>query len=385
MRYFLLAGEASGDNLGALLIDSIREKDPGAEFMFWGGDAMSEAAASKPRCHIRDLAFMGFVEVLVNLPKIIKLMRRAKRDVNAFDPHVLVTIDYPGFNLRLAKWAKGQGIRVDHYVSPQIWAWRQSRVHKVIKSTNRVLCLLPFEQRFYASYGYKVNYTGHPLPKRIDTYQSQEQLRTMSYRGASLLTGPVVALLPGSRLQEVSALLPIMVAAVNELRKQHPELQAVIAAAPSLQDAELFELSRQHDVGWSRNSYEVLSHADAACVASGTATLETALFGVPQVVCYRAGKVSVALARFLIKVDYISLVNLILEAPVVPELIQEDLKTQRLRQELEKLLVGTHKDQQLSQYRELRRLLAPYDAADAAATLIVEDARAVEKTIQTSS
>ena len=378
MRYFLVAGEASGDNLGALLVDEIRALDPAAEFAFWGGDGLAAATGVAPRQHLRDLAFMGFAEVVANLPTILRLMRRAKADVAAYAPDVLVCIDYPGFNLRLGKWAKARGIRVDFYVSPQIWAWRRGRVHKVIASTHRVLTILPFEAAFYASYGYEVSYTGHPLPKRIDHYTAAPELRVRDAAGARTVAGPVLALLPGSRQQEVRALLPVMLAAAEALLAGGIDVTPVVAAAPTLSDDTLLRLSRKHGVCWSRSSYAVLAHARLACVASGTATLETALFGVPQVVCYRAGAVSVALARHLIKVPYIALVNLILDGPVVPELIQDALTPEALAAELRELAEGDARAEQLGAYEMLRAELAPYEAARAAAELVVADAQAVE-------
>ena len=374
MRYFLLAGEASGDNLGAMLITEIQRLDPDAEFAFWGGDAMHAATGAEPLQHLRDLAFMGFAQVVANLPTILRLMRKAKRELLAFKPDVLIPIDYPGFNLRLSKFAKQHGIRVNYYVSPQIWAWRQGRVHKVMAATDRVMCILPFEQAFYARFGYRVDYTGNPLPRRIDSYNGSGALSVETWKGRETSDSPLIALLPGSRKQEVDALLSVMLAACTQLQEQHPTLKPVVAAASTLSDEVLRELSQKHGIAWVRDSYALLSRAEVACVASGTATLETALFGVPQVVCYRAGAVSVALARRLIKVPYIALVNLILDRAAVVELIQEDCTAGRIASELAALLKGPARQRQLAAYEELRAKLQPYRASQAAAQLIVEDA-----------
>lgn len=381
MRYFILAGEASGDNLGALLMERIRAIDPSATFGFWGGDSMTKTAKETQPCalpgrHIKELAFMGFIEVVANLRTILGFMKQAKKDITAFNPDVLICIDYPGFNLRISQWAKAQYIRVEFYVSPQIWAWRQSRVHKIIKNTDRVICILPFEQSFYKNYGYDVAYTGNPLPKRIDQHVAPEKLTVRTGNGERVIQQKILALLPGSRVQEVSKNLPIMLDALTVLRKQNPELadlEPVIAAAPVLSDEQLLAFAKTFKVSWVRNSYDLLSHATMACVASGTATLETALFNVPQVVCYKGSGLSVMLARKLIKVDYIALANLICDAPVVPELIQEAFTAENLADHLLALSSGKAREKQEEGYAELRTRLLPYEATDAAAKLIVEE------------
>ncbi len=376
MRYFLVAGEASGDNLGALLIEEILLLDPRAEFMFWGGDAMQAASGGlAPKRHIRELAFMGFAEVARNLLTVLRLMREAKRQVAAFAPDTLVCIDYPGFNLRLGAWAKRRGVWVDMYVSPQIWAWRQGRVHRVIRDTNRVLCVLPFEVEFYARFGYAVTYAGHPLPKRVDRFSVSETLTVQDSEGARAAVGEVVALLPGSRLQEVRELLPVMLRACAKTGDRLP----VIGAAPVLTDEELRGLSEEFGVGWTRDTYDLLGHAHTACVSSGTATLETALFGVPQVVCYRGGRISVAVARRLVKVPYIALVNLILGEQILPELIQGELTPASLAERLSEISAGPARELQLAGYGKLRERLLPYDAAATAAKFIVTRAQSADR------
>ena len=378
MRYFLLAGEASGDHLGALLIAQLRRLDPMATFAFWGGDAMAEVGDVAPRQHIRDLAFMGYVEVVQPLPRILGLMATAKRDVADFSPDVLVCIDYPGFNLRIGRWARARGIRVDFYVSPQIWAWRRGRVHRVMRSTSRVLCVLPFEPKFYSAYGYEVSYCGHPLPKRVDSYQRPESAGFRSSVGATPRQR-IVAVLPGSRRQEVAQILPIYLEAVTRLRALDPDadLRFVIAAAPALDTAELERASTNYDFGLTRDMYALLAHAEIAWTASGTATLEAALFGVPQVVCYRTGAITAWLARRMIKVPYIALANLILGEAAVPELIQDEFTAGSLvRWTRRALETPDERLRQRQAYAHLRERLAPYDAAATAADLIVADAHA---------
>ena len=382
MRYFLLAGEASGDNLGAGLITEIRRLDPGAEFAYWGGDGMRAAAGGlAPKQHLDALAFMGFAEVVINLRTILGLLAAAKRDVAAFAPDVLVCVDYPGFNLRLARWAKDRGIRVDFYVSPQIWAWRRGRVHKIAAATDRLLCILPFERDFYAGYGYDVDYVGHPLPRRVDEHPRPARLEIVDPAGALPADGPVLAVLPGSRRQEVRALLAAMMAGVagfaaRRLRERPAALpyRVVLAAAPVLDDGFLDGLCREHGIGYVRNAYDVLSVAELACVTSGSATLETALFGVPQVVCYRGSAISVAIARRVVKVEYIALPNLILGEAVVPELIQRAANAGAIAAALADLSEGPARQRAEAGYERLRAALAPYDAAARAAALIVEDA-----------
>ena len=383
MRYFLLAGEPSGDNLGAGLIEEIRRRDTRAELAYWGGDNMRAAAGGlAPKQHLDALAFMGFVEVVANLRTILALLRRAKSDVESFAPDVLVCIDYPGFNLRLAAWAKSRGIRVVFYVSPQIWAWRTGRVHKIAAATDRILCILPFERDFYAGYGYAVDYVGHPLPKRVDEHPRPHQIGIVDPSGTLGDRGPILAVLPGSRKQEVRSLLDVMMAGVagfaERRQRTHPKAppyRVVLAAAPVLDDDFLVDLCRARGIGYVRSAYNLLSVAELACVTSGSATLEAALFGVPQVVCYRGSALSVAIARRVVKVDYIALPNLILGEEVVPELIQAAASPEAVAEALTDLSHGPLRDRAVAGYGRLRQALLPYDAAATAAQLIVEDAR----------
>ena len=359
VRYYLIAGEPSGDLHGSRLVSAIRALDPAAEIRAWGGDLMAQAGAEVVK-HYRDLAFMGFVEVVRNLPTILANFRECKRDVAAFAPDRLVLIDYPGFNLRIAKWARRAGYDISYYISPQIWAWHTSRVKQIRANVDRMLVILPFEKDFYARHGVEATFVGHPL---LDVVEEQS-VRPRTH----------VALLPGSRQQEISRSLPIMLAAAARM----PEQEYVIAGAPG-QD-ELFYRSLvaaadspPHLQLVSGRTYEILAGATAALVTSGTATLETALFQVPQVVCYRGSRLNYWLARKLVsdRIKFISLVNLVMDREVVPELIQEAFNVDRVSEELQKIIAGPERDRQLKALAKLRRVLGEGGAAERAAAAIV--------------
>ncbi len=353
MRYYLISGEASGDLHGANLIHALRRLDGQAEVRAWGGDRMEAAGATLVR-HYRDLAFMGFVEVLRHLGTILRNLKFCKEDILNFRPDVLVLIDYPGFNLRIAKWAKTQGIRVVYYISPQIWAWKEGRVRTIRACVDKMLVILPFEEAFYAKHGYRAIYVGHPL---LEVVAKEKEVPVRN-----LLTDkPVVALLPGSRAMEIEQKLPVML----EMVQRFPEYQFVVAGAPSQPDALYERLMGDAPVLLLRNdTYNLLKQSKAALVTSGTATLETALFGVPQVVCYRGNPVSYWLARRLVKVAYISLVNLIMGREVVRELIQGDLNAKLLEAELRGLLEDETRRRKLAEdYVALWKLLEAGGAA----------------------
>jgi lipid-A-disaccharide synthase len=365
VRYYIIAGEASGDLHGSNLVKAVYVKDAQADIRAWGGDKMEAAGATLVK-HYRDLAFMGFVEVVEHLPTILRNLRFCKEDIQRFKPDVLVLIDYPGFNLRIAEWAKARGIKVCYYISPQVWAWKEGRVKKIREIVDRMLVILPFELPFYQRWNYGVTYVGHPLIEVVE----EELAKPLP---APLSSMPIVALLPGSRAQEIQQKLPVMLAALVHF----PDYQAVIAGAPAQPD-ELYE-SLMKDTGavLVRNqTYEVLRQSRAALVTSGTATLETALFGVPQVVCYRGNPLSYLLAKRFIKVKYISLVNLILDRPAVPELIQHGLAEDALVAELRGSVGGQpHRRQMLKDYGELRAALGTGGASAAAAEAVIELAR----------
>ncbi|XZF13383.1 lipid-A-disaccharide synthase [Chitinophagaceae bacterium MMS25-I14] len=362
MRYYIIAGEASGDLHGGNLIKAIHQQDAAADIRCWGGDRMEAAGATLVK-HYRDLAFMGFVEVLMHLRTIFRNIDFCKQDILAYKPDVLVLIDYPGFNMRIAEWAKKQGIKVVYYISPQIWAWKENRVHKIKRDVDLMLVILPFEVDFYKKWNFEVHYVGHPLVEVVKHEREEVPAVPVSDK-------PVIALLPGSRKQEIKVKLPVMLSAV----KHFPEYQFVVAQAPAQPDSFYKELIGDADVLLAKGqTYNVLKQAKAALVTSGTATLETALFGVPQVVCYKGNPVSYMLAKKLIKVKYISLVNLIMDKPVVTELIQADLNEDNLKKELSRLLDGgDFLQQQKKDYEVLWHRLGDTPASATAARFILQ-------------
>ncbi len=363
MKYYIISGEASGDLLGSYLIKALKDADSQADIRCWGGDKM-EAAGGALIKHYRELAFMGFVEVVRHLPEIFRNIKFCKQDILQYKPDVLVLIDYPGFNLRIAEWAKGQGIKVAYYVSPQVWAWKENRVKKIKRSVDKMLVILPFEQAFYKKWDFEVEYTGHPL---IEVIGDELQKPVQPLKGGQ----PIIALLPGSRKQEIMVKLPVMLSVVSHFPNHH----FIIAQAPSQPDSLYRELIGDHkNVDIVKGAtYDVLRQAEAALVTSGTATLETALLGIPEVVCYKGNPISYQLAKKLIKVKFISLVNLIMDKEVVKELIQDELNEQQLVKELGAIIEGGNKRAQLlQQYKALWDLLGAKKASVAAATAIVK-------------
>lgn len=363
MKYYIIAGEASGDLHGSNLIREIKARDAAAEIRSWGGDLMEAAGATLVK-HYRDLAFMGFVEVVANLRTILRNLDFCKQDIRKFQPDLLIYIDYPGFNLRVADWAKREGFHNVYYISPQVWAWKENRVKTIKASVDRMLVILPFELDFYRKWNYPVSYVGHPLAEVIEKYKEDN---------ASLQRNPkLIALLPGSRKQEILKKLPVMLSVTPSF----PEYEFVVAKAPGVSDdfyAPL--LAKFPNVRTTSNAtYAVLMQAEAALVTSGTATLETALFGVPEVVCYKGNKISYLIAKRLIKVKYISLVNLIMDRLVVKELIQDDMNTQNLVQELKNLLHNQeYRNRITGDYDQLRRLLQQGGNASAKAAEEIVD------------
>jgi lipid-A-disaccharide synthase len=369
MKYYIISGEASGDLHGSNLVKQLYAIDTNADVRCWGGELMQEAGATLVK-HYRELAFMGFAEVIKNLPAILRNIRFCKEDILAYQPDVLVLIDYPGFNLRIAEWAKQKGFRVVYYISPQVWAWKANRVKKMKQCIDQMLCILPFEKEYYKNkWNWEVEYVGHPLVEVVEGKKlkvKSEKLGVGSLesgvmRSDSRLPTPnsklIIALLPGSRKQEIGKKLPIML----EVAKSFPEYQFVVAEAPGL-DNLFYEpfLAAYQNVSTVRNqTYDLLLNAKAALVTSGTATLETALFGVPEVVCYKGSNTSYQIAKRLIKIKYISLVNLIMNKLVVTELIQNELTPGNLVKELKLLLFDENRKAQLSKdYTELKELLS---------------------------
>jgi lipid-A-disaccharide synthase len=369
MRYYMIAGEASGDLHGSNLIKELKKLDQAAAIRCWGGDLM-EAAGAELVKHYRDLAFMGFLEVVKNLGTILRNLKLCKEDILQFKPDTLILIDYPGFNLRIAEWAREQGIRVIYYISPQVWAWKENRVKKMKTCIDKMLVILPFEKDYYRDkWNWEVEYVGHPLVEVVEEYQHTEY--RIQHTEGGKQKKPIVALLPGSRKQEILKKLPIMLA----VSKDFPELEFVVAKAPG-QDAAFYDSLLQgypNVSSVSGKTYTLLLQSKAALVTSGTATLETALFGVPEVVCYKGSTISYQIAKRLVKVKYISLVNLIMDKLVVKELIQDDLTPANLKQELNELLHNPARQQQLqTDYAALKELLGKggHASAKAAASIV---------------
>jgi lipid-A-disaccharide synthase len=425
MKYYIIAGEASGDLHGSNLITELRKQDAQADIRCWGGDLMAAAGATVVK-HYKELAIMGFAEVLMNLRTIFRNLDFARKDILAFDPDALIFIDYPGMNMRIAKWARelqrshaakaspaaggAPRFKLIYYISPQVWAWKEGRVRQIRANVDKMLVILPFEQAFYRKWDYEVEYVGHPLVEVIDAVRAQSALAPQSVLAtapdtatgapvnaatsphppvtasppqarastdgpsqthAAQFSKPVIALLPGSRKQEIHKKLPVML----RVSEWFPDYQFVVAQAPGLDEAFYQELLAPYPrVAAVRNqTYSLLLTARAACVTSGTATLETALFGVPEVVCYKGSPISYQIARRLIKVKYISLVNLIMDKLVVHELIQDELTPENLRRELDDLLHNPQRQQQLAaDYLTLHELLSQggHASANAARSIL---------------
>jgi len=368
MKYYLIAGEASGDLHGSNLIKQIKALDQDANFRCWGGDKMLAQGVTLVK-HIKDLAFMGFVEVISNLPTILKNIGFCKQDILSYQPDVLILIDYPGFNLRIAEFAKQHHIKVVYYISPQVWAWKQSRVKKIKATVDCMLVILPFEQDFYKQFQFDVFYTGHPLLDAIEEIKVTSNTWNEFIQVNLLPNKPIIALLPGSRKQEISTVLPLML----QVKKHFKDFQFVVACAPSITADFYKSVIGFDDVKLVYDqTYQILQHTKAALVTSGTATLETALFNVPEVVCYKGNNISYQIAKRLIKVKYISLVNLIMDQEIVKELIQDELNETQLKLELSKLLDPNYQQQLKLQYEELRTKLGGKGASARAAKHIVD-------------
>ena len=368
-RVFVIAGEASGDVHGANLLRELQKKDSRVEIAFWGGDRMTEVAG-KPFKHIRDLAFMGFVEVIANIRTIASNFKLCKEQISAFKPDVLVLIDYPGFNLRMAAWAKAEGIKVVYYISPQVWAWKENRVKKIKAFVDRLMVILPFEKDFFAKHGVKAEFVGHPLLDEIQLFKKQKAITEGEWHQELKDERPILLLLPGSRKQEVSVKLPIMLEAIKEAK----DYQIIVAAAPALPVEFYQQITGDKAKIIHGKTYQLLAVAKGAIVTSGTATLETALFEVPQVVCYKANWLSYWIAKRLVNIKYISLVNLIMDREVVSELIQKDCNPKRIREEIKKVLPdGNHHEKLTLNYKKLKDVLGGQGASENAASILLEE------------
>ncbi len=370
MKYYIIAGEASGDLHGSNLIKALQSEDKDAQIRCWGGDLMMQAGGQLAK-HYKEMAFMGFLEVIKNISTIFRNIAFCKADIEKFNPDVIIFIDFSGFNLRIAKWAKPKGYRTNYYISPQIWASREGRIKKIKQYIDNMYVILPFEKDFYEKkHGYPVDFVGHPL---FDAIGNTAVLDKETFRKESGLDAekPIVALLPGSRKQEVQKMLEIMLSVIDDF----PDYQFAIAGAPSLSKEFYAPYLQKGQVGFvSNQTYSLLTHSHAALVTSGTATLETALFEIPQVVCYKGNWISYQIAKRIITLDYISLVNLIMDKEVVKELIQSDLTTSNLKKELSEIVDGPDRERILDDYKVLKQKLGGKGASQLAAQLIVKNA-----------
>jgi lipid-A-disaccharide synthase len=371
-KIYIIAGEASGDLHGSNLLEQMLTKEPDLEIRFWGGDRMAKLAG-KPVKHIKDLAFMGFFEVIANIRTIAQNIALCKSDIDRFQPDLILFIDYPGFNLRIAEWASKKGIRTHYYISPQIWAWKENRVHKIKAYVDKMFVILPFEKDFYKKHNFTVDYVGHPLLDEVERFRENaptlEEFRSKN----GLDNRPIIAILPGSRKQEVLKKLHRMLSAVETIQ----EYQIVVAGAPTLEKhfyLKVLNKRKAHIV--FDQTYALLTFATAAIVTSGTATLETALFRCPQVVCYIGNNISYHIAKRLINIKFISLVNLIMNQEVVKELIQKECTSEMIYRELQEILPNGNKTKFVSlKYEELIDKLGGGGASEKVAELVLEDLR----------
>lgn len=365
MRYYILAGEASGDMHGARLVRSIKALDPGANIRAWGGPKMEKAGAEIIKDYSQ-LAFMGFKEVIKHLPEIRANLSFCKKDLVHFDPDGVVFIDYPGFNLRIAKFSYRKGFQNFYYISPQVWAWKENRVKKIRKYIDKMLVILPFEKAFYAKSDVDVEYVGHPLVDIIAEFQPDAQFR----QKYGLDQQPIIAVVPGSRRQEIATMLPVMLSVKHDF----PGHQFVVAAAPGIPEDFYRQFMHNKNIKLIPGQiYDLFSQAQAGLITSGTATLEAALFNLPQVVCYRGSNISFRIAKKLVKIRHISLVNLISDKTVVKELIQNDLNPQNLFSELNHLLDSEYRQRIRENYLQLKEKLDRNGASEKAAHLIVNE------------
>ena len=375
-KIYIIAGEASGDLHGSnLLKEFIQQNNEcnsplNLQFRYWGGDKMEEAIGQKPIKHFKELAFMGFVEVLANIRTILGNIAFCKKDIEAFQPDALLLIDYPGFNLRIAEWAKLKGIKIYYYISPTVWAWKESRVYKIKKVVDHMFVILPFEKPFYEKFNYHVDYVGHPLLDAIDQYRFIQKDRVQFIHENKLNQAPIIAILPGSRKQEIRKKLPVMLEAVKDLTNY----QIIVAGAPSLDHSFYQEFIKSNSVKIVHGkTYDLLSASEAAIVTSGTATLETALLDIPEVVCYKTSKISYSIAKRLVKIKFISLVNLIMDKEVVRELIQDDCTSETIKTELSYILEGgKNRNRILNEYQEMKKILGEGGASKKVAQLMLK-------------
>lgn len=365
MKYYIIAGEASGDLHASNLMKEIKNYDRQAQFRFLGGDLMQKQGGERIK-HYKETAYMGFMDVLLHLPSILKNIKIIKKDITDYEPDVLILVDYPGFNLRIAEFAHFSGIKVYYYISPKIWAWKQSRVHKIKKYVDKLFIIFPFEEEFYKKYDYETEYLGNPIMDAVDiTIDNPDEFRT-KYQ---LNNKEIIALLPGSRKQEIKHNFPLML----DITGHFKEYQFLVAAAPSLENSIFHKYIKDQDVKLIYNdTYNLLKHSKAALVTSGTATLETAILDTPELVCYKGEHLSYHIAKRLIKVKYISLVNLIMDKEVIKEFIQYDMTVDKIKNELNRLLHDSkYKTQMINNFNEMKDKLGGKGASKRTAEVIV--------------
>jgi len=366
MKYYIIVGEASGDLHASNLMKAILQKDVDAEFRFWGGDLMQAVGGTLVK-HYKELAFMGFVEVLMNLRTISRNISFCKKDLAKYNPDKIIFVDYPGFNFRIMKWAKALNFETHYYISPQIWAWKENRIKAIKRDVDSMYVILPFEKDFYETkHNYPVHFVGHPL---LDAINNRSLVDEFEFRKEYKLNEkPIIALLPGSRAQEIKKMLTIMLSIVDDFK----EYQFVIAGAPSQEFDFYKQFINNSNINFIANkTYDLLSLSVAALVTSGTATLETALFKVPQVVCYKGNNISFQIAKRIVNLDYISLVNLIMGKEVVKELIQEELTAKNLKVELSNILDLSSRNKMFNDYFDLEQKLGGSGASENTASLII--------------
>ena len=372
MRYYVISGEQSGDMHASNLVAELKKKDCNAEIRAWGGDKLKEQGVQIVK-HIKDLAFMGFWEVIVNLPTILSNISFCKKDILAFLPDALILVDYPGFNFRIAEFAKQNGIKVFYYISPQIWAWKRNRIKQIKKNVDKMFVILPFEKDFYQKNNFEVDFVGHPLLDEISKDDFSFSIKTDK---------DIIALLPGSRRQEISKILPKMLSVVNDFT----DFQFVVATTNSVEEEYYKNIIGNKEVLFAKNeTYGLLANTKAALVTSGTATLETALFGIPQVICYKTNFFSFLIAKCLVKTKFISLVNIIMDKPVVKELIQDELIQKNLFSSLSEILENSNRKKIQEDYNILKVKLGVEGASEKVAEIILHTLLKDKKSILSDS
>ena len=368
IKIYIIAGEPSGDLHASNMMQSILDNNTNVDFRFWGGDRMKSIQENGLVRHISELAFMGFIEVVLNLKKILRNFKFCKVDISSYNPDAIILIDYPGFNLRIAKWAKSKGIKVYYYISPQVWAWKKNRVYQIKKYVNCMFVILPFEKDFFQSFNFQVQYFGHPLLDEISKFNSLDNHKFL-INSNKIDDRPIIAVLPGSRNQEISILLPEMLKGLEVFRSH----QIIVAGVSNL-TLDFYKLIDPDINVVFNKTYDLLSNASIAVVTSGTATLETALFKVPQIVCYKSSLISYYIAKMLIKVDFISLVNLIMHKEVVKELIQKDCNSYTIQKEVQKIIHNLHCQNEIkNNYEELEKKLGGVGASEKVAQFLLKD------------